>query len=127
MLKWLEQPEAVRTLLKHDPTSHGDCHQCAECEQHRWEPHLADCAVFAAWVKIGHPFAAKAIDIAWDEAIEQEARRGVGPATVVDIDGRTWHAYDSRNGRLPLTQLVHIAREDLELPEGVAAVPEWTR
>jgi hypothetical protein len=70
MLTWLREPEAVRMLLRHDPTSHADCHQCAECGQHRWEGHLRECGVFAAWWALRHPWAFAAINAAHAEALE---------------------------------------------------------
>ena len=73
MLKWLEQPEAVRTLLKLSP--YNDAERCEACDEDANDAHLRTCTVAAAWRTLGDPRGAADIEMAELEAHKQEARR----------------------------------------------------
>lgn len=83
MLKWLEQPEAVRELLKHEPMTDIDQPQCPGCgvvfgqgEAHRRTGYgTGECPVATAWRALGDPRGAEDIERAWQEAIEADGAR----------------------------------------------------
>ena len=84
--RWLEHPDAVRELLKHDPVERIDYEEVgcagAECgggdptSEYR-QPHSRTCPIAAAWRALGDPRAVADIQQAHERAIdasEQEMR-----------------------------------------------------
>ena len=78
--RWVEHPDAVRTLLESDQThaitSMGEYEgeSCDGCTEERSPSHERECQIAAAWRAIGDPRGAADIERAHDEALQQETQ-----------------------------------------------------
>jgi hypothetical protein len=96
--RWVEHPDAVRELLRHDPAStegYSEAH-CPACDMAEGYAHarwMKDrrhyCPVAAAWRALGDPRGAADIERAHEEALEWDSRRpsaefprGIGAQTL---------------------------------------------
>lgn len=77
MLTWLRHPEAVRALLKGEPTDrNGECTGAESgCYGSPYAPHIRLCEVAASWRTLGDPRGAQDIELAHEEALLEHKTR----------------------------------------------------
>lgn len=106
MLRWLEQPEAVRFILKEADFENAEYGSCswANCDADvgfagERGVHRRDCKVVEAWRALGDPRADADFEKAWDAAHEEQARRMTPfkpPSTPTSWAGRITMLSDPR-------------------------------
>ena len=123
--RWVENPDAVRELLKHEPTyadfNDRTCPCCGvgDGEAHRRGelPHDEHCRIAAAWRALGDPRGAADIERAHEEALRENRGPGRWVALHRTPMGRAEQAQQLlRDGLITTEQLVRI----LAYPEDMA-------
>jgi len=113
MLTWLEQPEAVRELMRLSPQTGYRCESCAAYDDFA---HERKCAVAAAWRALDDPRGAADIERAWDEAA---APRWPTRNTRLRRNTQTWDL-SPENG------FTYTSNRNAFFGDHVASVPQQT-